>query len=229
MLLTVCSSATGDLLVALADVKDALAITDAQHDETLTRFIRRASSRIETHVGRPLFDQVYQAALPSYGGQILQLPHHPVRSVLRVFDGTDTGAGSRELSSTEYVVDRDRGQLWRSEGWAWTYAAQAEAAPFPIPNAEYPRWLVDFSAGYIPALGKHASATQDGTTTTGTTVPMDLQEAAISLTRSTWYARTRESGIRSKSVGDLSVTYAAQTGSMPDDVLAIIEPYRSVF
>lgn len=229
MLLTVCSSATGDLLVALADVKDALAITDAQHDETLTRFIRRSSSRIETYIGRPLFDQVYQVALPSYGGPILQLPHHPVRSVLRVFDGTDTGTGSKELSSTEYVVNLDRGQLWRSEGWSWTYTAQAEVAPFPIPNAEYPRWLVEFSAGYVPANGKDSGSTQDGTTTTGTTVPLDIQEAAISLTRSTWYARTRESGIRSKSVGELSISYAAQTGSMPDDVLAILAPYRSIF
>lgn len=229
MLLTVCSSATGDMLVSLADLKDALDITDAAHDETLTRFLRRTSARIETYVGRPLLDQVYQTTLPSYGGPILQLPRHPVRSVFRVFDGTDTGAGSVELKSTEYTVDYERGQLHRTSGWPWTYTAYAETAPFPAPNEEWPRWLVEFSAGYIPAGGKDSGSTQDGTTATGTTVPMDIQEAAINLTRSTWYARTRESGIRSKSVGELSISYAAQTGSMPDDVLAILTPYRSVY
>lgn len=228
-MLTVCGTATGDLLVSLADLKDALNLTDAQHDETLTRFLKRTSARIETYVGRPLFDQVYQAALPSYGGPILQLPRHPVRAVFRVFDGTDTGAGSVELTSTEYTVDAERGHLVRNSGWPWTYTAFAEVAPFPEPHHEYPRWLVEFSAGYVPASGKDSGSTQDGTTTTGTTVPLDLQEAAISLTRSSWYARTRESGVTSKSVGELSIHYAAPTGSLPDEVAAMLQPYRSVF
>lgn len=229
MLLTVCSTATGEMLVSVADVKEALAITDAQHDEALTRFVRRASSRIETYIGRPLFDQVYSVVLPSYGGPILQLPRHPVRSVLRIFDGTDTGASSVELTSTEYMIDYERGQLSRVGGWPWTYTAYTDVAPFPEPNEEYPRWLVEFSAGYVPAGGKDSGSTQDGTTATGTTVPMDLQEAAISLTRSTWFARTRESGITSKRVGELSITYGSPTGSIPNEVAAIVAPYRSVF
>jgi uncharacterized phiE125 gp8 family phage protein len=228
MLLTVCSSATGDLLVSVADLKEAMDLTDAQHDETLTRFIRRSSSRIETYVGRTLFDQVYQVALPSYGGPILQLPRYPIRSVLRVFDGTDTGVGT-ELAATDYRVDYERGQLIRNSHWAWSYQTYADVAAFPEPGHEYPRWLVEFSAGYIPAAGKDASATQDGTTTTGSTVPGDLQDAAISLTRSLWYARTREAGITSKSVGELSVHYGAQTGAIPDEVAALLQPYRSLY
>jgi hypothetical protein len=228
MTLTVKSTATGDTLVSLADLKDALDITDAQHDESLTRFVRRASSRIETYIGRPLFDQVYLAALPSYGGPILQLPRHPVRSVLRVFDGTDTGTAT-ELTSTDYTVDHARGQLVRNAGWPWTYTAYTDVAPFPEPNQEYPRWLVEFSAGYVPSAGKNACSTGDGTTTTGTTVPFDLQDATISLTRSLWYARTREAGVTSKSVGELSVSYAQQTGLVPDDVAAMLAPYRSIF
>jgi uncharacterized phiE125 gp8 family phage protein len=225
-MLMVCSTATGDTLVSLADLKDAMDITDAGQDETLNRFLRRASQRIETYVGRPLLDQVYQAVLPSYGGSVLQLPVHPVRAVLRVFDGTDTGVGT-ELSSTEYTVDYARGQLLRAAGWPWTYTSYTEVAPFPEPGQEYLRWLVEFSAGYVPPMGK--DSTGDGTTTTSSTVPLDIQDAAISLTRSLWYARTREAGITSKHVGELSVSYSQQTGLVPDDVAAILSPYRSIF
>lgn len=224
-MLTVVTTATSDMLVSLADAKEAMDITDAGYDEKLTRTIRRASARIETYVGRPLLVQKYQAALPSYGGPILQLPLHPVRNVFRVFDGTDTGTGT-ELSSTEYTLDKSRGQLVRNAGWPWTYTSYSEVAPFPEPGKEYARWLVEFSAGYIPANG--TSTTWDGTNTTGTTVPLDIQEAAISLTRSTWYSRTRESNITSKSVGELSISYGKQSGALPDEVMSILNPYRSI-
>jgi hypothetical protein len=227
-MLIVTGGATDNILVSVADVKDAMDITDAGHDETLLRFIRRASRRIETYVGRPLLDQVYRATLPSYGGRVLQLPCHPIRSVLRIFDGTDTGTGT-ELSSTDYTVDYETGHLHRDSWWPWTYVALTEVAPFPAPNQEYPRWLVEFSAGYIPPMGKDTGSTGDGTTTTGTTIPFDIQDAAISLTRSMWLSRARESGIKSKHVGELSITYGTPTNaSMPDEVAAMLAPYRSI-
>jgi len=227
MILTVCSSATDDKLVSLADLKDALDITDAAYDESLTRFIRRASSRIESYCARPLFSQVYQAALPSYGGPILQLPRYPVRSVLRVFDGTSTDTAT-ELSSTEYRVDYERGQLHKETGFPWTYTSYADVAPFPEPGQEYPNWLVEFSAGYVPAGGKDTGSTGDGTTATGSTVPLDLQDAAITLTRSLWYGRNREPGVASKSVGELSISYSKQQSGLTDEVAAILQPYRSM-
>jgi len=227
MLLTVCSSATDGMLVSLADVKDAMGIVDDGDDYTLTRFIQRSSARIESYCNRPLLSQTYQAALPGYGSKRLQLPCYPVRQVLRVFDGTDTGTGT-ELSATEYRVDYERGQIYQDTPFPWTVTSYAEAAPFPVPNEEEPRWMVEFSAGYIPANGKDTGSTGDGTTATGTTIPADLQEAAISLTRSMWLSRNREPGVASKSVGELSITYTKQTGSLPDDVMAVLTPYRSV-
>lgn len=227
MLLTVCSSATGDLLVSIADLRDALDITDAAYDESLTRFVRRASSRIESYVGRSLFSQVYQVALPAYGGAILQLPRYPVRAILRIFDGTSTDTAA-ELSATDYRVDYERGHVYKETGFPWTYTSFPDVAPFPEPGQEYPNWLVEFSAGYVPAGGKNACSTGDGTTATGCTVPYDLQDAAITLTRSLWFGRTREPGVASKSVGELSVSYTAQHGSVPNDVAAILQPYRSV-
>jgi uncharacterized phiE125 gp8 family phage protein len=225
MLLTVCSSSTDGMLASLADVKEAMDITDDGDDATLTRFVQRASSRIESYCGRPLLNQTYQAALPSYGGMKLQLPRYPIRSVFRVFDGTDTGT-AYELSSTEYRVDAENGQLVKSDRWPWTFTSYPEVSPFP--GEEETRWLVEFSAGYIPANGKDTGSTQDGTTATGTTVPPDMQEAAIQLTRSLWLSRKREPGVASKSVGELSISYRMQSGSMPDEVASLLAPYRSV-
>ncbi len=228
MLLTTCSSATSDLLVSLADVKEAMNLTDEAYDQTLTRMIRRASSRIETYCGRPLLSQVYQAALPSYGSPILQLPRYPVRSVLRVFDGTDTGTGT-ELSSTDYRVKAEVGQLYRDQGFAWTYVMDHDVAPYPEPGKEYTRWMVEFSAGYVPAGGKDSGSTGDGTTSTSCTVPMDLQEAAISLTRNMWMGRTRDSSVTSKRVGELAVTYGDQSGGIVSTEIAeLLAPYRSL-
>ncbi len=62
-MITTCATSTDSRLVTLEDVKDAMAITDAQYDETLARFIRRASARIETYVGKPLLLQTYQVVL----------------------------------------------------------------------------------------------------------------------------------------------------------------------
>lgn len=227
MLLTVCSSATDDKLVSVADLKEALDLTDAGQDDTLTRFIRRASSRIESYCGRPLLSQVYQAALPAYGGPTLQLPRYPIRSVLRVFDGTSTDTAT-ELSATEYRVDYANGQLFKETGFPWTYTSYPDVAPFPEPGQEYPNWLVEFSAGYVPADGKDTGSTGDGTTATGSTVPMDLQDAAITLTRSMWFGRSREPGVSSKSVGELSISYAKQTQGITDEVAAMLAAYRSV-
>lgn len=227
MVLTVCGTATGDMLVGLADLKDAIGVTDSQFDESLTRFIRRSSARIAAYCDRPLLAQTYQAALPSYGGPVLQLPHYPVRAVLRVFDGTDTGTAT-ELSSTEYRVNYAKGQLYRDEGFPWTFSSFPEVAPFPEPGREYTNWLVEFSAGYIPANGKNACSTSDGTTSTACDVPMDLQDAAITLTRSMWYGRNREAGVSSKSVGELSISYASQSGAVPEEVASLLQPYRSL-
>jgi hypothetical protein len=125
-------------------------------------------------------------------------------------------------------VDYDRGQLFKETGFPWTYTSYADVAPFPEPGQEYPNWLVEFSAGYVPAGGKDTGSTGDGTTATGCTVPLDLQDAAITLTRSLWYGRNREPGVASKSVGELSISYSKQQSGLTDEVAAILQPYRSL-
>jgi len=223
---TVCGSATGEWLADLPDVKDALGLDDSQYDQTLLRMVRRASSRIESYLGRSLQTQVYQAVLPGYGRRKLVLPAYPVRSLFRVFDGTDTGTGT-ELTATagDFRLDAARGVLERDDGWPWTFQMREAISPFPEPGQEYPRFLVEFSAGYVPPLGK--CSTFDGTTTTGMTLEQDLQDATIALVRNMWHDRSRPTNVRSKSVGEISISYGESKGELPDEVLAILAPYRS--
>lgn len=226
-IVTVLTSATGVMLASLADVKDALDITDDRYDETLTRFIKRASGRIETHVGRTLAVQTYQSVLPAYGRKRLTLPAYPVRAVLRVFEGTDTGT-ENELTSTDYHLNKEAGFIERDEGWAWTLQAKPDVITFPEPSQEYGKYLVEFGAGYILPAGKDSGSTDDGTTSTGQTLPQDIEDACIGLVRSMWHSRKRETDLVSKKVGDIALTWQAQTGELPDSVMAMLAPYRSV-
>lgn len=226
-IVTVLTSATGGMLVNLADVKDALDITDNKYDETLTRFITRASGRIETYLGRTLAVQTYQTVLPAYGRKRLTLPAYPVRAVLRIFEGTDTGTANA-LTSTDYHVNTESGFIERDEGWAWTLQTKADVIPFPEPGQEYGQYFVEFGAGYVLPAGKDSGSTDDGTTSTGRTLPHDIEDACIGLVRSMWQSRKRETDLISKKVGDISLTWQPQTGELPDAVMAILAPYRSV-
>ena len=225
MIVTVLTSATGELLASLADIKDALELTDNVQDRTLERFARRASRQIERYLGRTLGRQKYEAVAEAYGGVVLQLPAYPVRHVFRVFDGTDTGSAT-ELTSTEYRLDAARGQLNRDEGFPWTWQRHEGIAFEPEPGLEAKGWLVEFSAGYI--LPDGASTTWDGTTATGPTLDADVSDACIELVRQMYLSRDRDPNVQSERVGDLSITYGAGAGALPPTVLDLLAPLRSV-
>jgi hypothetical protein len=228
MIVTILTSATDDKLTTVADVKDALDLTDNAADNTLERFIGRASRRIQRFLGRELGVQRYQAVMPAYGGVRLQLPAYPVREILRFYDGTDTGSAA-EILSTEYRLDRERGQLNRDEGWPWTWQQGPSITELePEPGKEYPHYLVEFSAGYLLLGGKDSGSTWDGTTSTGVTLPADYQDACIEMARSMYLSRDRQVGVQSERVGDLSITYSADAGDMPKSVLEILAPLRSL-
>ena len=228
MIVTVLTSATSDKLTTVADVKDAMDITDNAADQTLERFIGRASRRIQRYIGRDLGVQRYQAIMESYGGINLQLPAYPVRAVLRLFDGTDTGTAT-SISSTEYRLDAKLGQLNKDEGWPWTWQQHQDIALLePEPGREYKRYLVEFSAGYILPSGRDSGSTWDGTTATGPTLDADIQDACIELTRSLYLSRDRQPGVQSERVGDLSISYSGTVDDLPASVLDIIKPLRSL-
>ena len=226
-MLTILATATDERLTTLENAKEALALTDSRDDEYLKRLILRASNRVTAYLNRPLALQTYQALLPAFGGVNLQLPRTPVRAVLNVFDGSDTGA-SAQLTATGYRLDPDRGWLNRDEGWTWTRQMERGAlTEYAVPNGEYLNWLVKFSAGYVLPGG--TSSTNHGVTSTGSTLPGDLEDACLELVRSAYLGRTREDAVQSESVGTVSVTYrAGSSRALPESVAALLEPYRSV-
>lgn len=229
-MITVLNTATSELLASLADVKEALSITDNVTDETLTRFIARASRRIAMYCGRQFLLQRYQVFVPSYGGVTLQLPHREIRTLFSLFDSSDTG--STMLTNTGYRLDSVRGQIARDEGFPWSAQFSQDLTGDPAVGAEYPRWLLDYSAGFIPSGGKES--TWDGTTSTSSTVPPDLTDAVIGLVQRSWLGRGRDLSIQSERVGELSVSYhnslqgASQGSSLPSDVTDLLAPYRSL-
>lgn len=235
---TVLIAATDEALTTREDVKEILELTDSVHDEFLTRAIGRVSRRISTYLQRPLALAKYQAVLPAYGGVNLQLPVYPVRDVLRVFDGTDTGTATA-LSATEYRLDAARGWLNRDAGWPWTRQVEDRSASpvdVVVPDGEYKNYLVEFTAGYVLAPGLSTGSalwsTAGGSTATGQTLPEDIEEAALELTRMAYLQRKRDPGVVSERLGNVAVTY--ETGGpsgavgIPATVAAWLTPYRSV-
>ena len=67
--------------------------------------------------------------------------------------------------------------------------------------------------------------TAGGSTSTGArTLPADMERAVVEKVRGWW---ERRSGLRSRSVGDLSVTYASETEG-PGPAEALLGPYRRI-
>jgi hypothetical protein len=77
----------------------------------------------------------------------------------------------------------------------------------PWPGEEDSPWLIDYVAGYVRDGMTSTCAlwsTAKGTTSTGRTLPADIEAAVIAKVVS-WYEA--EEGVIQKSVGDLSVQY----------------------
>lgn len=229
-MITVLNTSTSERLATISDIQAELSTTST-NESLLGRLIDRASARASAYCGQPLTVQRYQAKLPSYGGVRLQLPHRNIRTVFFVRDGTDTG--QEAVSSTGYRINAKAGQLERDEGWNWSAQFDHSIVSEPIAGNEYRRWLVEYSAGYIPADGKDSGSTWDGTTSTASNVPLDLGDAAIGLVRRSWFSRSRDLSVSSERVGELSVTYrdpgsSEASGGVPAEVKDLLAPYVSI-
>ncbi len=234
-MLTVCTSSTTDQLTGLATVKEELGIVDTKDDELLNRLIRSASAWAESVVGRPLLLQTYQETVAGKGGRNLALSRYPIRRVLRLFDATGTSGASELLSSQYRVEDEDAGLLSRDAGWSWNVAgagvgpAGYGAGIQPTdPDASFgdrQPWLAEYSAGFVGPGG--TTSTGDGSTSTGRTLPWDVEQAVILRAKRLFLRAQLDPGVESRRIGDLAVTYrSAQAGPEPEALL--LEPYRRV-
>jgi len=231
--LTLTTSSTDAQFTTTAAVKTLLGITDTADDALLDSYITQASRWAENYIGHgPLSAQSYRETAAGFGGRNLQLSHRPVRAITGFWDATDTGTATTMLT-TEYRLDADVGMLSRDAGWAWD--APGVPRPFALPLAaaywageEAEPWMVDYVAGWTYSGLSTASdnwSTVQGTTSTGRTVPEDI-ELAVQLR--VLALQSGDLGVVERSVGDLRVKYqSGDEGSRMDPAEELLAPYRS--
>lgn len=226
-MLTVCASATSEALTSLAYVKSLLDLHDNEGDGLLTQLIGVASERVQRHCRQSFLRQRYSETVAGYGSRRLTVSRTPIRAVYGLFNGTDTGLDAEILSTDYRVEDAEAGLLRTRKDFLWTAGTVVDMDETPIPGSEAQSYLVRYEAGYIGPLG--ATSTAFGTTSTGRTLPYDIEQAAAELTKQYYLGRQRDGMVKSKSVGDLSITYAdAPTDGgamMPGHVRALLGPY----
>lgn len=190
-MLQVLTPAVSVLLTMLAAVKSDLGIPegDTSKDVALNDLIADASDSIQREY-QFFCRQTYRETLPGYGGNILQLKRTPIVSVSSVLHNSEP--------ITDFTIeDKDAGHLYRKLGWCWTASVGWKMTGYVIPNSEHPEFTVDYVAGYLAA----DQADSD--------MPREIQRSARE-TVVDWFKRLgRASDIQSKSVGDLSITYAS--------------------
>jgi hypothetical protein len=189
-MLEVLTPAVSVLLTTRAAVKTDLGIPegDASKDAALNDLVRDASDSIQREF-QFLCRQTYRETLPGYGNNILQLKRTPIVSVSSI-----THMGEPIVDFT--IEDKDAGHLYRRGGWRWTASVGWNLTGYIIPNSEHPEFTVEYVAGYLAADQPDSD------------MPPEIQRAARE-TVVDWFKRLgRDSDIQSKSVGDLSISYA---------------------
>lgn len=243
-MLTVCVSAseadyttTGTVMMELFKATTTANVDSTQQIQYLSTLIRRASAWAERYVGRPLLLQVYSETLPAAGDNLLVLGRRPVVAMLRLFDSTAT-CSATEFCSTDYrIEDADAGFLGRDIGFEWTAQELYGAGRFALgltsailPGREERPWYAEYVAGYVPIGGVATSsdnwstAGPNGTTTTGRTLPDDIEQAVIFKVREWWEGL---SGVESERVGDLAVSYSRSCETL-GPAESLLDPYRSL-
>lgn len=221
--ITVSASSTDGALTTTAALRTFLGTTSTADDAKQQAQIVAASRWAENVVGSPLILQRYRETVSGFGGQRLMLSRTPVVAVVNIFDTTSTD-GAESFTSTEInVEDADAGFLRSVDGFPWSSRFTWDLSPMVAPQSDETPWLIDYAAGYIV---NGSSSTSYGTTSTGPTVPADL-ELAVQMKAAEFIERTGD--VSSKTVGDFSITYLSenfQAGKKQDPALELLRPYR---
>lgn len=96
--------------------KSVLDLNDSQQTDT-ERLISIASARADNHTSRRLAAQDVTLYLDGRGGMSLDVREHPINSVTSVHMDSGRDFGS-DTEVTDYDILSERGQLFRSGGWA---------------------------------------------------------------------------------------------------------------
>lgn len=222
-------------LTTTAMVKSMLGSTSTGDDSMIDLLITQASRWAETYVGYPLSAQRYLEVSPAYGSRRLMLTNSPLRGIANgPFNATDTGT-AEELTTTEFRVNSAASILDRNNGWDWSAPPFRRPFGFGLtvtqwPGQEEPTWLNDYVAGYTYggiSTGSDKWTTRGGTTSTGRTLPEDIERAVILKTITMFEGND---GVAEKWVGDLRVRYGSFEANavIVDQAQLLLVPYRRI-
>jgi hypothetical protein len=125
----------------------------------------------------------------------------PVTAVASVVLLDESGSVLDSYASTDYAIDLEHGELWRSGGWV---------------DGGMPIYRVTYTAGYI-------TPSQAGTRD----LPWDLEEACLRGVAMLWHA-SGQPLVSSSSRGDQSISLRETTGLLPPECVDVAMAYRRV-
>jgi hypothetical protein len=204
MTITIVTPATSTDLTTLDTVKTELGLTDSTYNALLTRFIKVASSAIETFCGRDFAYQVITETIPMGGEQRILLSRFPVVSLTSVtYEGVTVDSAKYVLSSPEAgFLDNISGR-WNNT------------------NGEYD-YVISYSYGYnLPG-----SLTRN--------LPYDIEQAAIELVKHYYHTYDNDGNVAKETVPQVyETTYnngivgaKGNKTELPERVISLLQPHR---
>ncbi|MGE4043582.1 MAG: phage head-tail connector protein [Acetobacteraceae bacterium] len=198
-LLTVLTPASSRALTTLATVKDEMGITDDAADARLQRWIDEASGRIETYLGRVLVSETVRETFRLSGAPAcLRLARRPVTAIASIQVDGVT------LATDQYEIDAPAGLL------------------YPVRGEQRIRWfgrtvVVAYTGGYASVEA----------------LPKPIETACLGLLRHRWAARDRDPLLRSLAIPGVAteqywVGAAGESGDIPPEIVALLDPFRTV-
>jgi Phage gp6-like head-tail connector protein len=189
-------------LIALADLKALLGITDSANDTLLGNIIQRGSDAIARFCNRVFAQRTVIETLPGPGGQLLTLKFSPIVTLTSIaLDGETVD------SDTYTLTEPDAGIVFCESYWAYT-------------GHKY-SYTATYTHGYnLPDMA--------GTDT----LPYDIQQAALELCKGMWLARQRDPSVTMESVPDVYTVQYGQgkngvaVGAIPPNVQELLLPYK---
>jgi hypothetical protein len=204
MAITVTVPPATTKLIALADLKAILGITDSANDALLGNIIQRGSDAIARFCNRVFAQRTVIEILPGPGGQLLKLKFSPIVTL------TSISLDSETVDSDTYTLtEPDAGIVFCETYWAYT-------------GHKY-----SYTATYVHGYNLPEMTGND-------TIPHDIQQAALELCKGMWLARQRDPSVAMESVPDVYTVQYGQgkngvaVGAIPPNVQEPLLPYREL-
>jgi hypothetical protein len=189
MSVTVTIPATSTHLTTMSAVKATLGVSSIKFDAVLEQLIGAASSAIEEYVQHVYARQTYIETVNGSAHPMLMLTNVPIVSITSII------CDSSPIEDYS-IQDPDGGILYRAAGWimsAWVGWGVSDQPPQQGTGERI--YTVTYEAGYItPGL-------------TDSNLPPHIEQACIETVVDWYRSSKRDSQVKSKKVGDLSISY----------------------